>query len=99
MGGSVGKNSGDGMGKRCGSPNGEEGSIIDGLTFDAAGRLLITDYYGRLMRYTQGWEVKELVNMDSQGRFFADFGFIEGLGVVVIPTYSDNRLVAFKLMD
>jgi len=77
----------------------EEGSIIDGLTFDAKGRLLISDYNGRLLRYSPGGEVKELVNMDSQGRFFADFGFIEALGLVVIPTYSDNRLVAFKLLD
>ncbi|MFC2101682.1 SMP-30/gluconolactonase/LRE family protein [Bacteroidota bacterium] len=77
----------------------EEGSIIDGLTFDSEGNLLISDYTGRLLRYSAEGEVTELINMEAQEKMITDFGFISKSGLVIIPSDSDSRLVAFKLGD
>jgi DNA-binding beta-propeller fold protein YncE len=75
----------------------EPGSNIDGLQPDGRGGYLASDYHGRLYRVTPSGATICILDTSTPGASIADFGFIPILGLVVIPTLSDNSVVAYSL--
>ncbi len=79
--------------------------IIDGIESDAAGNLLVSHKEGRLFRITQpgeatgGGEVRvtKLLDTSVPGIPLANFAWIAGKGLAVFPTFTDNRVVAYRL--
>ncbi len=74
-----------------------EGSIMDGLAADGKGNYLISDFNGRLFRISGTGEKKLLLNTTAPSQFCAAFEYIPEKRLIVIPTYSDNRLEAYEI--
>ena len=73
------------------------GSIIDGLTSDEHGNLLVTDWNGRLLRINPEGEQTELLNLTVPQYNCADIAYLTDRQLVVIPTFMDNRLLAYEV--
>jgi sugar lactone lactonase YvrE len=73
------------------------GSIIDGLTCDRQNNLLVTDWNGRLLQITPDGKQTELLNMTVPQYNCADIAYLADQQLVVIPTFTDNRLLAYEL--
>ena len=74
-----------------------DGSGTDGLIATGDGDFLASDYTGRLYRITPDG-VKTLLLDTSAGKtFLADFAYIEKQGLLVVPTFQDNRVIAYRL--
>jgi hypothetical protein len=75
--------------------------IIDGIESDAAGDLLVSHNEGRLFRITPSSESKstvtKLLDTSVRGVPLANFAFLAGKGLAVFPTFTDNRVVAYRL--
>jgi hypothetical protein len=75
----------------------EPGSNIDGLQPDGRGNYLVSDYHGKLYRVAPAGAKTRLLDTTTPGASIADFGFVPALGLVIIPTLSDNSVVAYSL--
>jgi hypothetical protein len=73
----------------------EAGSNIDGLQSDGRGNYLVSDYHGKLYLVTPSGGKTVLLDTATPGAFIADFAFVPGRGLIVIPTFTDNSLVAY----
>lgn len=75
--------------------------IIDGIESDAAGNLLVSHNEGRLFRITPSdgtaSRVTKLLDTSVRGIPLANFAFLAGKGLAVFPTFTDNRVVAYRL--
>lgn len=74
-----------------------KGSNPDGFKPDGNGNYLVGDYNGRLFLVTPDGEKEELLNTKDAGQTLADFEYIQGKHLLIIPTLFDNRIVAFTL--
>ncbi|MBN2357460.1 hypothetical protein JXO59_15205, partial [candidate division KSB1 bacterium] len=70
---------------------------IDGVVATPKGELLISHNEGRLFRLTLPGQVSKLLDLSVVGTNIADFCYISGKGLLVIPTFSNNRLIGYKL--
>jgi len=73
--------------------------IIDGLTDDGAGNILVSHWEGRIYRVSPSGEVERLLDTSVPGTSIADFGFVPGEGLLVVPTFLGNTLAAYKIGD
>jgi hypothetical protein len=75
--------------------------IIDGVESDAAGNLLVSHSEGRLFRITPSdgttKRVTKLLDTSVRGIPLANFAFLAEKGLAVFPTFTDNRVVAYRL--
>ncbi len=75
--------------------------IIDGVESDAAGNLLVSHNEGRLFRITASdgttSRVTKLLDTSVRGIPLANFAFLAEEGLAVFPTFTDNRVVAYRL--
>jgi len=71
--------------------------IIDGLTPDRDGNLLVSHNEGRLFRVTPDGRVTKILDATAQRMNMADFGYDPGRNMVVFPTFIDGRVMAFRL--
>lgn len=74
------------------------GHGIDGLILDKDGFFLISDWRGKTELVTKDGEVKLLLDTTSQKINSADLGYIPEKRIVLVPTFFDNRVVAYKLV-
>jgi sugar lactone lactonase YvrE len=73
--------------------------FIDGITMDGLGRYLVSHWEGRVYRITASGEVEKILDTSVPGMNTADFEYIAGEGLLVIPTFTDNRLVSYRMSD
>jgi sugar lactone lactonase YvrE len=71
--------------------------VIDGLRSDGKGNFLVSDYAGKLIRVSPEGKTELLLNTKSRQITLADFEFIPEKSLVVIPTFTDNRVMMYKL--
>jgi sugar lactone lactonase YvrE len=71
--------------------------IIDGIEREPDGKLLVSHNEGRLFRISQSGGVTKLLDTSVPGRPMANFALVPEKGLVVIPTWTDNRVVAYTL--
>jgi hypothetical protein len=98
-------NSGDGMLKRVELETGKMedilslgAGILDGIRVDAEGNLLVSHWEGRVYRISPGGELVEILDAASQGWNTADFEFLPEENLLLIPTFTDNRVRAVRIL-
>lgn len=73
-------------------------SGIDGISKDETGNYIISDWMGKTSLIDKNGKVIELLNTTASGINSADLTYIKNKNLVLIPTFSDNRIVAYKLI-
>ena len=71
--------------------------IIDGIEMEPDGNILVSHNEGRLFRVSPSGSVTKLLDTSVPGRPMANFALVPEKGLVVIPTWTDNRVVAFVI--
>ncbi len=77
----------------------EVGSGIDGLIRDKAGFFLVSDWRGKTSLVTQEGRLFVLLDTTDQNVNSADLGYIPDKRLVLIPTFFDNRVAAYRLVE
>ncbi|MBN3035051.1 MAG: SMP-30/gluconolactonase/LRE family protein [Bacteroidales bacterium] len=75
----------------------ERDSNIDGIQTDEHGNYLVSDYRGKLYHITSDGSRNLMINSSVPSQQIADFCFIPGKKMLIIPTFSDNSVEAFFL--
>ena len=75
------------------------GSGIDGVQSDGKGNYFISDWRGKTSYVTSFGQVTVLVDTTSQKINSADIEYIEGRQILLIPTFFDNRVVAYQVEE
>jgi hypothetical protein len=70
---------------------------IDGIEATPSGDLLVSHWEGRLLRIDRSGGVTRLLDTTAPGYNIANFGYDAGSGTVFIPTFTDNRLIAYRI--
>lgn len=96
--------SGDGLLKRVELSSGRMetirsmgAGIIDGIRVDPEGRFLVSHWEGQLYRIGPDGAVVELLDGLPGGWNTADFEYLPEEGLILIPTFMDNRVRAFRI--
>jgi hypothetical protein len=72
------------------------GANIDGIEPDGRGGYLVGDHGGRLFRISPQGEKTLLLDTSTSGDKIADFAYMARLGLLIIPTFGSNSLVAYS---
>jgi sugar lactone lactonase YvrE len=70
---------------------------IDGIASDRDGNLLVSHNDGRLFRLSADGRATKILDTTSQRMNLADFAYDPGRNTVVVPTFTDNRVAAFRV--
>lgn len=98
-------NSGDGKIKSVNLNNNtirtiaDVGSGIDGLKIYNEGYFIVTDWAGKTSLISQSGKISELINTTADKINAADIEYIPGKNLLIIPTFFDNRLFAYQIMN
>jgi sugar lactone lactonase YvrE len=71
--------------------------ILDGLAADAAGNILVSHNDGRLYRVTPAGDVTKLLDTSVPGISIADFAYVPERHLIVAPSWTDNRVLAYQV--
>jgi len=74
-------------------------SIIDGIVRIDAERLIFSDWYGKIFlleNFTDVSLIKDTIHLKQNA---ADIFFVEELGLLLIPTFFDNRIIAYEIIE
>ena len=71
--------------------------IIDGISSDGEGNLLVSHNEGRLFRVSPVGRVTTILDTTALRMNMADFAYDPGRKMVVSPTFTDSRVAAFRL--
>jgi len=71
--------------------------VLDGIRIDNAGNYLISHWEGKVYVVTRSGEVVRVIDTSSEGLNTADFEYIREKGLLVIPTFLGNSVVAYQL--
>ncbi len=70
---------------------------IDGIRSDSDGGVLVSHWEGRLFRIAPSGAVVKLLDTTVRDWPVADFEVVPDRGLIVIPTFLDNRVMAYRL--
>ena len=73
------------------------GSGIDGLRSDGKGNYFVSDWKGRTSLVTSAGKIIVLMDTTASKINSADLEYITGKRLLLIPTFFDNRVVAYKV--
>ncbi|MEX0324383.1 MAG: SMP-30/gluconolactonase/LRE family protein [Puniceicoccaceae bacterium] len=76
---------------------GNADSRIDGLEPLKDRSFLVSNFLGRISWISAAGELEVLQDTEAEKINAADFEFIEELGLLIVPTFFDNRLVAYTV--
>jgi hypothetical protein len=71
--------------------------IIDGIEMEPDGSILVSHNEGRLFRVSPSGRVTKLLDTSVPGHPMANFALVPEKGLAIIPTWTDNRVVAHTL--
>jgi len=71
--------------------------IIDGISSDREGNILVSHNEGRLFRVSLDGRVETILDTTSVRMNMADFAYEPGRRIIVFPTFTESRVAAFKL--
>jgi DNA-binding beta-propeller fold protein YncE len=75
----------------------DPGAVIDGMESDEEGNLLVSDYNGKVYLIKTSGEKILLMDSTAPSQYCANFAYIPGKNLLVIPTLNDNRIIAYRL--
>jgi sugar lactone lactonase YvrE len=73
--------------------------IIDGIEVGGGGDYLVSQWEGRLFRVTASGEATKLLDTSATEINCANFAYALDKGLIVVPTFMDNRLTAYDIAD
>lgn len=73
--------------------------VIDGIRVDGEGDYIVSQWQGRVYVVSPGGEVVEVLDTGLDRINSADFEYIPKSRLVVIPTFSENRVMAYRLSE
>ena len=73
------------------------GSGVDGLVSDGEGNFLFSDWSGKTFLVEPSGKVVQLLNTADDNIQSADITYIPRKKLILIPTFFDNRVMAYKL--
>lgn len=85
------------------SPEGEEEPLAEGIDAgDGIGVVddnsyLVSNWHGEVFYVTEGQEKVKLLDTKDQNMNTADIEYIQDRNLLLVPTFRDNRVVAYKL--
>jgi len=71
--------------------------FIDGIREDNSGNLIVSHWEGRLYLITRDGVITKILDTTAPQYYIADFEYIPETDIIYIPTFYDNRVMAFKL--
>jgi len=72
------------------------GAIVDGIETDKKGNILVSDFNGKIFSVSPEGQKYLLLDSTAPRQYCANFAYIPGKNLLIIPTLSDNRIIAFK---
>lgn len=72
------------------------GSGIDGLQPDGRGNIIISDWKGKTALVTPSGQTRILMDTTREKINSADLAYVRDAGLLLIPTFFDNRIVAYR---
>ncbi|UCG53245.1 MAG: SMP-30/gluconolactonase/LRE family protein [Candidatus Latescibacterota bacterium] len=76
-----------------------EPGIIDGIKVGSDGNYIVSQWEGRVYRITPKGERTRLLDLTGSNINTADLDYIEEKNLLIIPTFVDNRILAYKLQS
>ena len=71
--------------------------IVDGIAGDGSGALLVSQNEGRLFLVTPDDGISKILDTTTIGMNLADLCYCPEAGLVIVPTYADGRVAAFRI--
>ena len=71
--------------------------VIDGIRVDGQGNFLVSHWEGQLYRISPEGRILEILDAMPLGWNTADFEYLPEEGILLIPTFLDNRVRALKI--
>lgn len=73
--------------------------IIDGIRSDGQGNLIVSHWEGKVYRISPEGTAEKLLDLTVPKTNTADLEFIQEKGLLVIPTFSGNRVLVYRLKE
>jgi len=73
--------------------------IIDGIKTDSGGNYIVSHWEGKIYRITPSGQVTKLLDSTAPKINTADFDYVVEKNLLIIPTFTDNRVLAYKVKD
>jgi len=74
----------------------DPGAVVDGIETDEKGNILVSDFNGKVYSVSPEGQKTLLLDSTAPKHYCANFAYIPGKNLLIIPTLSDNRIIAFK---
>lgn len=71
--------------------------FIDGIRPDLNGNLLVSHWEGRLFKVSPDGQVRKILDISGPQYNLADFEYVADRDMIYIPTFFDNRVLAYKV--
>jgi sugar lactone lactonase YvrE len=71
--------------------------VIDGVTVDGTGNYLVSHWQGRIYRVSASGEAVKLLDVSVPGTNCADFAYVAEDGMLVIPAFTSNKVIAYSI--
>jgi sugar lactone lactonase YvrE len=75
----------------------DRGANIDGIEADEKGNILVSDFNGKILLVKPEGKTTLLLDTSAPKRYCANFAYIPGKRMLVIPSFPDNCIRAFAL--
>jgi len=75
----------------------EKTGYIDGLIVVGNNKIITSDWRGKVQLIVPGQPIEVLLNTTDVKVNAADLGFIPSLNLLLVPTFNNNKVVAYKL--
>ncbi len=73
--------------------------IIDGIHVDPNGGYIVSQWEGKLYRISPDGDIVKLLDTSALKVYAADFEYIPERSLLLVPTFYDDRVVAYRLSD
>ncbi len=73
--------------------------IVDGIRVTGSGDYLVSHWEGPTFQISPEGELVEILDPSTRGWNVADFEFVVEEGMLIVPTFSGNRVVCYALVD
>jgi hypothetical protein len=71
--------------------------FIDGIRSLPDRSLLVSLWDGKLYHILPDGEIIQLLDLKNQGIYIADFEYVHSTGMLYIPTFFNNTVLAYKI--
>lgn len=72
---------------------------LDGIVSVGKNEIIASDWKGKIQLIEIGKGIETLLNTTPLGIYAADLGFIPSQRLLLVPTFSNNKVVAYKLAE